>query len=85
MPFQLTRLGILLILLFLLPWLALIGFGIYWLWQEGWIYPGIGILSAHIVLVYGLLRWRIHQAKPLLVASIEIQPNPNWPDKAQQA
>ena len=36
-----------------MPWLALIGLGGYWLWQHGWLYQGMGILSANIALVYG--------------------------------
>ena len=32
-----------------------------------------------------LLHWRRHSEKPLFVEPIEIQPNPNWPDKAQLA
>jgi len=86
MPVSVTRFGIVLAVLFLLPWLALIGLGGYWLWQQSWLYQGIGILSANIALVYGLLHWRRRSAKPLFVEPIiEIEPNPNWPDKAQLA
>lgn len=85
MAFQLTRFGILLGVLFLLPWLALWGFGCYWLWQQGWLYQGIGILSANIALVYGLLHWRRSKAKSTFMESIEIHPDPHWPDKAQLA
>ena len=85
MPVSVTRFGIVLAVVFLLPWLALIGLGGYWLWQQGWLYQGLAILSANIALVYGLLHWRRRSAKPLFVEPIEIQPNPNWPDKAQLA
>ena len=86
MPVSVTRVGIVLAVLFLLPWLALIGLGGYWLWQQGWLYQGMGILSANIALAYGLLNWRRRSAKPLFVEPIiEIEPNPNWPDKAQLA
>jgi predicted GTPase len=85
MPVSVTRFGIVLAVVFLIPWLALIGLGGYWLWQHGWIYQGMGILSANIALVYALLRWRSHSAKPLFVEPIDIQPNPNWSDKAQLA
>ncbi len=80
-----TLFGIVLAVVFLLPWLALIGLGGYWLWQHGWLYQGLGIVSANIALVSALLHWRSHRAKPLFVETIEIQPNPNWPDKAQLA
>jgi uncharacterized protein len=58
MPMPLSRFGMIVAVVFLLPWLALIGLGGYWLWQQGWIYQGLGILSANVVLVYGLLHWR---------------------------
>jgi len=77
--------GILVAVVFALPWLALIILGGYWLWQQGWIYQGIGILSANVALVYGLLHWRSHTAKPVFVEPFEIQSNPNWSDKAQKA
>lgn len=80
-----TRFGIVLAVLFLLPWLALIGLGGYWLWQQGWLYQGLGILSANMALGYALLHWRRRSAKPLFIEPIEIQLNPNWPDKAQLA
>ncbi|WP_347989822.1 GTPase [Methylomonas sp. AM2-LC] len=82
---SINRFAVALAILFLLPWLVLIGLGGYWLWLQGWIYQGIGILSANIALVYALLHWRSHRAKTLLVEHIEIEPNPNWPDKAQLA
>ncbi len=85
MPFLLSRFGMLLGVLLLSPWLALIGLGGYWLWQQGWLYQGIGILSADVALVYGLVRWRSHKSRPLLVKPVEIHPDPNWPDKARQA
>jgi predicted GTPase len=85
MPVKSNSETLVLSILFLLPWLVLIGLGGYWLWQQGWIYQAIGILSANIALLYALLHWRRHSAKPLLVERIDIQPNPNWPDKAQLA
>ena len=84
MPLSLTRFGVFVAILFLLPWLALIGLGAYWLWQQGWLYEGLGILSANFALIYALLLWRTHTAKPLIEPFI-IEPNANWSDKAQQA
>jgi hypothetical protein len=80
-----TRFGMVLAVVFLIPWLALIGLGGYWVWQQGWLYQGLGILSANVALVFGLVRWRSHSAKPLFIEPIDIQPNPNWPDKAELA
>jgi len=85
MHLQLTRFAIIVAVLFLLPWLALIVLGFYWLWQQGWIYPGIGILSANVALVYALLRWRGKAAKPVFIEPFTVQADPNWPDKAQLA
>jgi len=85
MPMPLSRFGMIVAVVFLLPWLALIGLGGYWLWQQGWIYQGLGILSANVALVYGLLYWRSHTTEPIFVQPFVIQRNPNWSDKAQLA
>jgi uncharacterized protein len=85
MPVQFTRFGTMVSVLFLMPWIALIVLGFYWLWQQSWLYQGIGILSANSALVYGLLHWRSQTTKSVFVEPIEILANPNWPDKAQSA
>ena len=85
MPFQITRFGILLGLLFLLPWLALMALGGRWLWEHGWLLYGAGGLAVFLLLLSGLLRWRSKQTKALVIEPLEIPPNPNWPDSAQPA
>ncbi|MGZ8262353.1 MAG: hypothetical protein ACXWTU_05250, partial [Methylotenera sp.] len=80
---QMTRFGMLIAVVFLLPFLALMGLGGFWVWQQGWLYQGMGILSANIALVYALLHWRKSTAKPVFIESFAIAPNPNWPDNAQ--
>lgn len=85
MSMPLTRFGTLVAVVFFMPWLALIVLGGYWLWQQDWIYQGIGILSANIALVYGLLHWHSHVAKPFFAQPVATEPNANWPDKAQAA
>lgn len=85
MPMSLTRFGFLVTVLLVLPWLALAGLGGYWLWQQGWLYQGMGVLSANIALVYGLLHWRSRSAKLVFIEPFTVQANPNWPDKAQLA
>ncbi|MBV5330017.1 MAG: GTPase domain-containing protein [Chlorobium sp.] len=85
MPVSITRFGVVVAVLFLLPWLGLIAIGCYWLWQQDLVYYSIGILTANFALIYCLLHWRSHSAKPVVVNPFVIQPNPNWSDKAQSA
>ena len=82
MPIQLTRFGILLGLLFLLPWIALMALGGRWLWEHGWLYYGVGSTAVFLLLVSSLLRWRNKQTKALVIEPLIIAPNPNWPDSA---
>ena len=83
MPFQITRFGTLLLLLFLLPWLALMALGGRWLWEQGWLSYGIGGLAVFLLLLSGLLRWRSTKTRALVIEPLDIAPNPNWPDTAQ--
>ena len=83
MPVPVTRFGIIVSGVFLLPWLALLVLGGYWLWQHNWLYQGMAILSASFALTYCLLHWRRHTNKPVFVDTFSVQPNPNWPDNAQ--
>ena len=85
MPFQITRFGTLLLLLFLLPWLALMALGGRWLWEQGWLSYGIGGLAVFLLLLSGLLRWQSRKSRVLVIEPIEIAPNSNWPDAAQSA
>ena len=85
MPFQLTRFGILLGLLFLLPWLALMVLGGRWLWEHGWLSYGAGGLVVFLLLLSGLLRWRSNKTKALVIEPLIIAPNPNWPESAHPA
>jgi predicted GTPase len=80
-----TRFGVFLAVLFLLPWLALIALGGYWLWQHGWFYYGAGILSANVALVIALVHWRTDRSEALIVEPIDCAPNPNWSSKAELA
>ncbi len=85
MPIKLTRFGIALGLLFLLPWLALIILGGRWLWEHGWLLYSVGAITAFFLILSGLLRWRNHQTKALVIEPLIISPNPNWPDNALPA
>lgn len=83
MPLPVTRFTIIISILFLLPWLGLLVLGGYWLWQHGWLYQGVAIISAHFALAYCLLYWRKHAQKQVFIETAERVPNPNWPDNAQ--
>jgi len=85
MPVSITRFGILVAVLALLPVLGLVGLGGYWLWQQGWLYEGMVALSANFALVYALLYWRSHAAQPLIIDAFSNPANPNWSDTAQSA
>jgi predicted GTPase len=85
MSIQLTRFGRVLGLLFLVPWLVLIALGGRWLWEHGWLYHGLGSVSAFCLLLYSLLRWRLKKSQALVIEPLEIHANPNWPDTAQPA
>lgn len=85
MSLKLPGFSLLLIVVFLSPWLALISFGAYWLWLNGWLYQGFGILAANSVLVYTLLKWRQSKQKPLFIEPFVIQANANWSDQGKLA
>jgi len=71
--------------LFLLPVFALIGFGIYYLWLQDWLYYGIEFISANTALFYLLTTFRNGQKKLLIFKPCDISPNPNWSDNALDA
>ncbi len=85
MAIQPTRFSIILILLFLSPWLGLMALGGRWLWEQGWLFYGVGVLTASLLLLTSLLRWRSRQTKALVFEPMAYSPNPNWPDTAQPA
>ena len=83
MALPVTRFGIITSAVFVLPWLALLLLGGFWLWQHDWFYKGMAILSANFALTYCLFRWRRHTKKPVFVDTFTIEANPNWPGSAQ--
>ncbi|MBK8817251.1 MAG: GTPase domain-containing protein [Methylococcaceae bacterium] len=83
MPIQTTRFSVTLSLLLLLPWLALLALGVRWLWEHGWLFYGVGVLTASLLLLISLLRWRSKASKALVFEPVTFTPNPNWPDTAQ--
>lgn len=83
LPF--SRFGLLVLAVLLLPWLALLASGAYWLFVNDWLYQGIGILSADVMLAYALLHWRQRSAQPLAIEPIAIQPDDSWADSGLKA
>jgi len=83
LPF--TRLTLVIAIILLLPWLALIGFGGYWLWQQGWLYYGFGTVSASIALAYALTLLQRRSQRPLFIETVQIKANPNWAALDDQA
>ena len=77
MPFPVTRFTIIVSVVFLLPWLALLVLGGFWLWQHDWLYWGLAIVSAHFALTYCLLYWRRKSDKPVFVDTICMTPDSN--------
>ena len=83
MPVPVTRFGIVISIVFLLPWLTLIFLGGYWLWQHDWLLKGMAILSANFALIFCFVHWRRRTNKPVFMETFAVQPNSNWPDNAQ--
>jgi uncharacterized protein len=72
-------------LIFLLPWLVLLGLGVYGLWAAGWLYYGMAVLTGSSVLAYVLLHVGRRVPERGLVEAIDIAANPNWTEHDQQA
>jgi predicted GTPase len=82
---RLTPLALFAACVLLLPWLAFLLFGFYALWQAGWFYYGMALLSGSSLLAYSLLRWKKRKPQRRLVEVIDIAANPNWTAHDQQA
>lgn len=80
-----TRLTIAVAVVLVLPWLALAGLGGYWLWQHGWLYYGLGVISASVALAYALLQWHQRNSKAAFVEAIDIAADTHWSDLELQA
>ncbi len=80
-----TRLTLIIAVILLLPWLALVGLGGYWLWLKGGLYYGLGILSASIALAYLLIQVHRRHIKPSFIETKRSTANPNWASQELQA
>jgi hypothetical protein len=80
-----TRFLVITAVLFLLPFLGLMGLGGYWLWEHDWLYQAVGMLSANSLLIYTLIHYRRQNSRAERVTFNPIQANPYWTDDGQQA
>ncbi|MEK7779473.1 MAG: GTP-binding protein HSR1, partial [Pseudomonadota bacterium] len=71
-------LRVLIFLLLIFPVLALLGFGIVWLWQSDYLVNWLIALAACGVLSYGLQSW-LMQRESKLLRDATTAPNPTWP------
>ena len=74
-------LRLLVAILLLLPVLALMGFGIFWLWQSGNLLYWLIAMVVCGVLGYGLQQLLVRQERQLLM-NTTTEPNPDWPPSA---
>ncbi len=74
-------LRLLVAILLLLPVLALMGFGIFWLWQSGNLLYWLIAMVVCGVLGYGLQQLLVRQERQLLM-NTTTDPNPDWPPNA---
>lgn len=78
---RIDPLRIVVFLLMILPVLALLGFGVLWLWQSGHLQYWLLALVISGVLGYGLQQWLLRRERRLL-ADDATEPNPDWPPSA---
>lgn len=74
-------LRLLVAILLLLPVLALMGFGMLWLWQSGNLLYWLIAMVVCGVLGYGLQQLLVRQERQLLM-NAATEPNPEWPPSA---
>ncbi|SNX59125.1 hypothetical protein SAMN06296273_0567 [Nitrosomonas ureae] len=74
-------LRLLVVILLLLPVLALLGFGVLWLWQSGNLLYWLIAMVVCGVLGYGLQQLLVWQERQLLM-NMSTEPNPEWPPRA---
>ena len=78
---RIDPLRLLVFILMLLPVVALLGFGFFWLWQSGNLQYWLIALVICGGLGYGLQYWLVRQQRQLLNAPVTA-PNPQWPPNA---
>lgn len=74
-------LRLLVFILMVLPVLALLGFGVLWLWQSGHLQYWLIAMVICGGLGYGLQQWLVLRERKLLADAVT-EPNPDWPPNA---
>ena len=77
-------LRLLVLILLILPLLALLGFGMLWLWQSGNLQYWLIAMVVCGSLGYGLQQWLVRRERKLLTEAVT-EPNPDWPPSADGA
>ena len=75
-------LRLLVLTLLILPVLALLGFGMLWLWQSGNLQVWLIAMVVCGGLGYGLQQWLVRRERQLLTDTVT-EPNPDWPPSAE--
>lgn len=84
LPYGMDSLRLLAFILLILPFLALLGFGMAWLWQHGFLLFWAFVMLLCSGLGYGLQQWLLRRDRKLL-AEAATEPNPEWPLSADDA
>ncbi len=84
LPYGIDPLRLLAFLLLVLPFLALLGFGMVWLWQNGFLLYWALTMLVSSGIGYGLQQLLIKRDRKLL-AEAATAPNPEWPLSADAA
>lgn len=78
---RIDPLRVVVFILMILPLLALLGFGLFWLWQSGNLLYWLLALALCGGVGYGLQQWLLRRERRLL-ADAAAEPNPDWPPSA---
>lgn len=84
LPYGIDPLRLLAFLLLILPFLALLGFGMVWLWQNSFLLFWAFAMLISSGIGYGLQQLLIKRERKLL-AEAATEPNPDWPLNADAA
>lgn len=83
-PYGINPINLLAFLLLILPFVALLGFGMAWLWQNDLLLYWTLAMVICGGLGYGMQQWLMQRDRKLL-AEVATEPNPEWPLSADAA